>query len=166
MELDIGNIVSVIIGGLLVFGTQWFSSRQHAKVESIKWQHQEERERGEGIRRFREQRARPVFEALDRAAHRWDIESFAELADMIGFEGTKVDFNSEEYKQRRREQKRKYFEQLQADISAADIIHDDAIRRIIKEVLYASVDPDLIMENDSPTLKDAYVQLEKWIFEP
>lgn len=155
MEFDIGNVVSVVIGGLLVFAAQWFLSRQHTK-----------RERREAVRRFREQRARPVFEALDRVAHSWDYDSFAELAEMIGVEGTKVDSNSEDYKQRRREQKRKNFEQLQEDISAANTIPDDAIRKTVKEVLYASVDPNSIIEKDSPTLKDAYLQLERWIFEP
>jgi len=38
MELDIGNLVSVVIGGLLVFAAQWLVSRQSAKVEVQKWQ--------------------------------------------------------------------------------------------------------------------------------
>lgn len=164
--MDIGNIVSAIIGGLLVFGGHLFTSRQHTRVEAIKWQQQEERERREAISRFREQRARPVFEALDRAAHRWDFDSYAELGDIVGYEGERVDTKSEEYKRQRSERRKKYFEQLQDDISVADVIHDDAVRKIIKKILYASADADSAIEKDSPTLKDAYLQLEKWIFEP
>ena len=85
---------------------------------------------------------------------------------MIGYEGERVDIKSEEYKQQLSERRKEYFQQVQDDVSAADIIHDDAIRKVIKKVLYASVAPNSIIKKDSPTLKDAYAQLEKWIFEP
>ena len=36
MQLDIGNIVSVLLGGLLVFVTQWVVSRQNWKKEELR----------------------------------------------------------------------------------------------------------------------------------
>lgn len=166
MQLDIGNIVSVFIGGLLVFLGHWFASRQSAKVEAQKWKQEKLREVRRDIVRFREERAKPVFEALDRVAHRWDIDSIIELADAVGYEGEKVNSNSEEYKERRREQKREYFEQMKKDISSARVIHDPGIRKAVSQVLWQSTDPELIAEESSPSLQDAYLKLENWIFNP
>lgn len=166
MQLAIGNMVSVILGGLLVFAAQWFVSRQNAKVEERKWRKEELREIRRDIARFREGRARPVFEALDKVAHRWDIDSIIELADSVGYEGEPVDKKSEEYEQRKREQKREYFELMKKDISSASVIHDPDLRNMLMQLMWQSTQPDAMPDESTPTLQDAYLKLEKWIFNP
>ena len=166
MPLDVSNIISVIIGGFLVFAGHWFASRQSTKVEIQKWKQEGLREVRRDIVRFREERAKLVFEALDRAAHRWDVDSIIELADAVGYEGEKVDRNSEEYEQRRKEHKRKYFEQMQKDISSAGVIHDPDIRKAVTQVLWQSTEPEAAPDKGFPTLQDAYLRLENWIFNP
>jgi len=166
MQLDIGNIISVFIGGLLVFAGQWFASRQSAKTEALKWKQEKLREVRRDIVKFREERSKPVFEAIDRVAHRWDVDSIIELADAVGYEGEKADNKSEEYKQRRKEQKQKYFDQMKKDISSVSVIHDSDIRKAISRILWQSTDPELIPDKDTPTLQDAYLKLENWIFNP
>lgn len=166
MQFDFSNIVSVLIGALLVFAGQWFASRQSAKVEVQKWKQEELREVRRDIVKFREERAKPVFEALDRVAHRWDIDSVFNLAEAVGYEGEKVNRDSDEYKQRRREQKREYFEQMQKDISSARVIHDSDIRGAVSQILWQSTDPEAIVRKDSPILQDVYLRLENWIFNP
>lgn len=116
--------------------------------------------------RFREERAKPVFEALDRMARIWDIDSLAELADAVGYEGKKVDTKSEEYKQQRRERMQKRFEQTQKDISSASIIHDPGIREVVTQLLWRSTDPDAILPKGSPSLQEVSLRLENWIFNP
>jgi len=165
MQIDVGNIISVLIGGLLVFAGQWFASRQSAKVEEKKWEQEELREVRRDMVRFREQRAKPIIEALDRAAHRWDYESYTELADVVGYEGEVVDITSDEYKRKSYERRKEYFEQLQDDISAASTIHDDSVRKLVTQVLCQSTDPGHDAQF-SKRIGDAYLQLEKWIFNP
>lgn len=82
--LVVGSVVSAMIGGSLVFLGQWFTSRQSSKTEVQKWKQEEQREVRRDIVRFREDRTKPVFEALDRVAHRWDIDSIIELAEAVG----------------------------------------------------------------------------------
>jgi hypothetical protein len=165
MQLDYGNLISVVTGGLLVFAGQWFSSRQSAKVEAQKWRQEELREVRRGIVRFREERTKPVFEALDRVAHSWDVDSLFGLAEAVGLEGEKVDTENEEYKQRRKRQKEKYFAQMKQDISSAGVIHDPDVRKAVTRVLYESIEAEGYPQG-SPTLQDAYLGLEKWIFNP
>lgn len=155
MQIDIGNIVSVVIGALLVVSGQWFLSRQNAKTEYR-----------EAVRKFREERARPVFEALDRVSRRWDYESYLELADLVRFEGEEINKDSDEYKRQRKERRKRTFEQAQDDISTADTIADEGVRKLVKKVLWANLDPNLVRDQSAPTLHDAYLQLEKWVFKP
>lgn len=167
MQIDFGYIVGVILGGLLVFVTHWFTSRQSAKVETQRWKQEELREVRKDIVRFREERAKPIFEALDRMAHTWDIDSIVELADAVGYEGEKVvDTKSEEYKQQQKERKRKRFGQMQEDISSANIIHDPVLRKAVTQLLWTSTDPDAIPVEGTPSLQDVSRQLENWIFNP
>jgi hypothetical protein len=155
--------VIVLIAMLSVrFVEHYLQSKRETERQKL----EKERQTREAISKFREQRARPIIEALDRATHRWDYGTHTELADMVGYEGESVDIQSEEFKQELRESRKKYFEQLQDDISAASTIHDDAIRKLVTQVLWASADPNLIIKEGSPTLKDAYLKLERWIFEP
>lgn len=141
MELDIGNIVSVFIGGLLVFAAQWFATRQSGKLEIQKWKQEELREGRRDIVRFREGRAGPIIEALDRATRRWDADSYFELADLVGYQGDKVD-NSEEHKKELNERRKRYMNQLMDDISAATTIHDESVRRLVTQVLWQSTEPE------------------------
>lgn len=164
--LVVGSIVSAMIGGSLVSLGQWFTSRQSARVEERKWRQEELREVRRDVVKFREERSKPVIEALDRVAHRWDIDSIIDLAEATGYEGEKVDRDSEEYKQRKREQKGKYFVQMQKDISSARVIHDSDIRGAVSQILWQSTDPEAIVRKDSPILQDAYLRLENWIFNP
>ena len=164
--LVVGSVVSAMIGGSLVFLGQWFTSRQSYKTEVQKWKQEEQREVRRDIVRFREDRAKPVFEALDRVAHRWDIDSIIELAEAVGYEGEKVNRDSDEYKQRKREQKREYFDKMQKDISSARVIHDSDIRGAVSQILWQSTDPEAIVRKDSPILQDVYLRLENWIFNP
>jgi len=166
MQLDSGNIISVFIGGLLVFAVQWFASRQSARTEALKWKQEKLREVRRDVVRFREERSKRVFEALDRVAHRWDVDSIIELADAVGYEGEKVDVESEEYKQRKKEQKQKYLGQMKEDISSANVIHDPDIRKAVSRILWQSTNPELIPDKDTPTLQDTYLKLENWIFNP
>lgn len=53
MQLDIGNILSVIIGGSLVLLGQWLTTLRSEKFESIKWQHEESKRQHEAISKFR-----------------------------------------------------------------------------------------------------------------
>ena len=155
-----------MIGGSLVFLGQWFTSRQSSKTEVQKWKQEEQREVRRDIVRFREDRAKPVFEALDRVAHRWDIDSIIELAEAVGYEGEKVNRDGNEYIQQKREQKRKYFDQMQKDISSARVIHDSDIRGAVSQILWQSTDPEAIVRKGSPILQDVYLRLENWIFNP
>lgn len=164
--LVVGSVVSAMIGGSLVFLGQWFTSRQSSKTEVQKWKQEEQREVRRDIVRFREDRAKPVFEALDRVAHRWDIDSIIELAEAVGYEGEKVNRDSDEYKQRKREQKREYFDKMQKDISSARVIHDSDIRGAVSQILWQSTDPEAIVRKESPILQDVYLRLENWIFNP
>ncbi len=166
MQLDIGNLISVFIGGLLVFAGQWFASRQSAKTEAQKWKQDELREVRRDIVRFREERAKPIFEALDRVAHTWDIDSLVELADAVGYEGKKVDTKSEEYEQQAKERRQKRFERIQKDISSASIIHDPTIRKAVTQLLWRSIDPDVPLTVGSPSIQEVSLRLENWIFNP
>ena len=165
MQIDIGNIISVVIGGLLVFGGQWFTSRQSARTEAQKWKKEELREVRRDIVKFREERSKLIIEALDRAAHRWDAESHYELSYVTGYEGEEINVNSPKYKRERKERKRKYYEQLQDDISLAGTIHDENVRKLVTQVLWQSTDPEAD-DQYTKKLQDAYLQLEKWIFNP
>jgi len=165
MQIDIGNIVSVVIGGLLVFAGHWFTSRQSTKVEMQKWKQEELREVRRDVVSFREERVKPIIEALDRAAHRWDAESHSELAAIVGYHGEEVDVKSEKYKRKRHERRKKYFEQLKDDISAASTIHDESVRRLVTQVLWQSTEPEAEPQF-SERLQEAYLQLENWIFNP
>ena len=163
MEFDVGNLVSVVIGGLLVFAGQWFASRQSARMEERKWKQEQLREVRRDVVRFREERARPVFEALDRVAHRWDYDSVAELADKMGLVAEKVDTTTDEYKQRQRERKEERFAQMKSDIAVTYTIHDPVVRKTVSQVLWNSTDPDFVPDMGSPTLQDAYLKLEDWV---
>lgn len=165
MQIDIGNIISVVIGGLLVFGGQWFVSWQSTRVETQKWKHDELREIRRDMVKFRENRTKPIIEALDRATHEWDFPSYMELADLVGYKGEPVDTESEEYKKEHKEQTKKRLNQLIDDISAAGTIHDRSIRELVTRVLWQSADPDQADEY-TKNLQDAYLQVEKWIFNP
>jgi hypothetical protein len=166
MQFDIGNLLAVLLGGLLVFAAQWFASRQSAKTEAQRWKEEEHREVRRDIVRFREERTKPVFEALDRVAHRWDIDSVADLAEATGYKGEKVDIESEEYKQKVKEARQNYFDQMQKDISSAGVIHEPAIRKAVRHILWQSTNPDAIVQKGDPTLQDTYIALESWIFNP
>ena len=89
-----------------------------------------------------------------------------ELADAVGYEGEKVDTNNEDYKKQDKERKEKHFAEMKSDISAARIIHDPELRRAVMRVLRQSTDPPGVPAKGSPTLQDAYLRLEKWIFDP
>lgn len=164
MQFDVGNLLSVLVGGLLVFATQWFSSRQSAKTEAKKWKQEELREGRRDIVRFRQERARPIIEALDRATRRWDADSYFELADLVGYEGEKVE-NSGEHKEQLQERRRKYMNQLMDDISAATTIHDEKIRKLVTQILWQSTQPEADNKYQE-RLREAYLQLENWIFNP
>lgn len=164
MQLDMGNILSVIIGGLIVLLGQWLNTLKSEKLESIKWKHEESKRHHEAISRFRELRAKPIIEALDRAARRWDFEAHVELMEAAGYRGEHIDVDSNEYKRQVAEGRRKYIEQLQDDISAADTIHDDEIRTLIKDVLWRTVDPDYRGKDFPDKLKEAYLKLENWMY--
>lgn len=165
MQIDFGYIVAVLLGGLLVFATNWFTSRQSAKVEEQKWKQEELREVRRDIVRFREERAKPIMEALDRATRSWDAESYFELADLVGYQGEKIDHKSEEYKKELNERRKKHLNQLIDDISSARIIHDETIRKLVTQVLWQSTEPEAD-DKYMKRLQDAYLQLEKWIFYP
>jgi hypothetical protein len=165
MQLDIGSILSVIIGGSLVLLGQWLTTLRSEKLESIKWQHEESKRQHEAISKFRELRAKPIIEALDRAARRWDWEAHVELMDLAGYKEEHIDVDSDEYKRQVAERRRKYIQQLQDDISAADTIHDDEIRTSIKDVLWRSVDPDYRGKDFPDKLKEAYLKLENWMYQ-
>ena len=165
MSIEITSILSAIIGGLLVFGGQWLASRQHVKTEAKKWELERQREIRQDIVRFREQRTKPVFEALDRAAHAWDVNSMMELAKVTGYEFEVVDPSSEEYKKQAKESKRKYVSQLQDDICATATIHDEKVRNLVANVLWQSPNSDAD-ERYEQKLHEAYSQLENWIFNP
>lgn len=166
MQIDVGNTISILIGGLLVFAGQWFASYKNAKIEERKWRQEALREVRRDVVKFREQRVKPIIEALDRVADRWDVESILELADATGYAGEKIDSSTEEYKRQSHERKAKYFEQMKSDIAAASVIHDPDVRRTITRVLRESIDPEFVTEENSPTLQGAYLKLENWIFNP
>jgi hypothetical protein len=166
MQFDIGNLLAVLLGGLLVFAAQWFASRQSAKTEAQKWKQEEIREVRKDIVRFREERTRPVFEALDRLAENWDFDSTFDLAEAIGYEGEHVDRESEEYKQKLKEMRRKRFEQLQKDISSASRIHEPETRRAVAKLLWAGTTPDDILPEGTASLEEVSIKLENWIFNP
>ena len=102
LSMDIGNIVSVIIGGVIVIAGQLLLSFFNSRTEKNKLQHEDIRNRSEAIGRFRERRVQPIIDALDRATRRWDADSYFELADMVGFEGHIVDTKSEDYEKERK----------------------------------------------------------------
>lgn len=162
--LILGSIGAAIIGGSLVFLGQWFTSRQSAKLETQKWKQEELREGRRDIVRFRQERARPIIEALDRATRRWDAESYFELADMVGYEGETVE-NSEERKKELQERRKKYVDQLVDDISAATTIHDEKVRKLVTQILWQSTQPEADNEYQE-RLREAYLHLENWIFNP
>jgi hypothetical protein len=165
MEFDFSNLISVGIGGLLVFAGQWFASRQNAKVEIQKWRKEELKEVRRDIIKFRKERTIRIIEALDRASHRWDAKSYFELLTVTGAEFEAVDTASEEYSNKRKEQKQKYVSQLADDISAASTIHDDSIRELVTNVLWQSPNSEVDAKyNDN--LREAYLKLENWIFNP
>ena len=164
MQFDVSNLVSVLVGGLLVFAAQWFASRQSAKTEAQKWKQEELREGRRDIVRFRQERARPIIEALDRATRRWDADTYFELADLVGYDGEKVE-NSEEHKKQLQERRKKYMNQLVDDISAATTIHDERIRKLVTEILWQSTEPEADQKYQE-RLREAYLQLENWIFNP
>ncbi len=163
--LVIGSIVSAMIGGSLVFLGQWFTSRQSAKVEAQKWKQEELREVRKDIVRFREARSKPIIEALDRAARSWDADSYFELAKMAGYEFESVDVTSEEYIKEDKERQKKYLNQLVDDISATGMIHDEDVRELVTNILWQSTNSDAD-EQYNQKLQDAYLKLEKWIFNP
>ena len=160
------EIISVIIGGLLVIAGQWIASRQSAKIEVQKLKQDELKEVRRDIVKFREERARPILEALDRVANSWSVDSYVELAENIGIESEKIDTNSEEYRKMTRGRKKQYFEQMQKDISSASVIHDPVLRKAVNKVLWLSLDPDAILQKGDPTLQEVYQGLEDWIFNP
>jgi hypothetical protein len=177
MQMDISNIISVIIGGLLVFGGQWFASRQTAKLElnKLKYQDiaeqnrmrfQEDKERCESITKFRQERAKPVFEALDRVSHMWDSDSYFDLAESLALRGKTIDPNDEEYKKKQEERKTKRFQQIVDDISACDVIQDTQLRNAITKLIRNSIDPDMLLPEGSMSLDEVYTKLENWIFNP
>jgi hypothetical protein len=177
MTIDAGNILSAFIGGLLVFGGQWFASRQTAKLElsKLKYQEiteqnrmrfQESKDRSESITEFRQKRAKPVFEALDRVSHNWDSDSYFELADSLAYHGKPVDPNDEEYNKKREEWKAKRFQQIQDDISSCNVIHDTKLRQAITKLIWNSIDPDIPPPEGSSSLDEVYTRLENWIFNP
>jgi hypothetical protein len=166
MQFDVGNLLSVLLGGLLVFFAQWFASRQNAKTEAQRWKEEELRETRRDIVRFREERTRPVFEALDRLAEEWDTDSIIDLAEATGYKGEEIDIKSEEYQQKVKERKRKRFEQIQKDISSASRIHEPKVRKAVTELLWAGTDPDNIRPEGAPTLQEVSSRLENWIFNP
>lgn len=164
MQLDVSNLLSVLLGGLLVFAAQWLSSRQSAKTEAQKWKQEEIREGRRDIVRFRQERARPIIEALDRATRRWDPESYFQLADQVGYQGEKVE-NSEEHQEQVQERRERYVNQLVDDISAATTIHDEEVRKLVIQVLWQSTEPEADSKYED-RLREAYLQLENWIFKP
>ncbi len=164
MQFDFGNLISVLVGGLLVFAAQWLASRQSAKTEAQKWKQEELREGRRDIVKFRQERARPIIEALDRATRRWDAESYFELADLVGYEGETVE-NSDEHKKDLQERRKKYMNQLMDDISAATTIHDEKVRKLVTQVLWQSTEPEADNKYQE-RLREAYLQLENWIFNP
>lgn len=166
MQFDVTNLLSVLLGGLLVFAAQWFASRQNAKTEAQRWKKEELREIRRDIARFREERTRPVFEALDRWAEHWDTDSIIYLADATGYTGEEVDTKSEEYQQQQKEIKRQRFEQIQKDISSASRIHEPEIRTAVIELLWTEPEPDDTQSKGTPTLQSVSSRLENWIFNP
>ena len=166
MQFDVGNLLAVIVGGLLVFAAQWFVSRQNAKTEAQRWKKEELREVRRDIVRFREERTRTVFEALDRLAELWDIDSVSTLAEAIGYDGEKIDPTSEEYKNQLAENKRNRFTQIQKDISSASRIHEPEIRKAVTELLWTGTEPDAIPPEGAPSLQEVSIRLENWIFNP
>ena len=166
MQFDVSNLLAVLLGGLLVFVAQWFASRQNAKTEAQRWKKEELREVRRDIVRFREERTRPVFEALDRVAEHWDYDSIYDLAEATGYEGDHVDTESEEYKQKLKEIRRKRFEQIRKDISSTSRIHEPDIRKAVTELLWAGIAPHGIPPKGTPTLQEVSTRLENWIFNP
>lgn len=177
MPIDAGNILSAFIGGLLVFGGQWFASRQGAKLELNKLKHQEifeqnnmkfqeTKDRRDSITKFRQERAKPVFEALDRVSHAWDSDSYLELAESLGYQDTTVDPHDEEHKKRQEEWKNIHFKQIQNDISACQVIHDSELRKAIIKLIWHSIDPDMPPPKGTLSLDEVYTRLENWIHNP
>jgi len=165
MQFDVSNLLSVLLGGLLVFAAQWFASRQNTKTEAQKWKQEELREGRRDMVRFRQERAKPIIEALDRATRRWDAESYFQLADLVGYhEAEKVE-NSEEHKKEVGERRKKYIHQLMDDISAATTIHDEKVRKLVLQALWQSTEPEAD-EKYHERLREAYLRLENWIFNP
>ena len=165
MQFDVGNLISVIVGGLLVFAAQWSASRQSAKTEVQKWKQEELREARRDTVRFRQERARPIIEAIDRANRRWDAESYFQLADSIGYYESEKTDNSEARKIEIKERRREYIHQLMDDISAANTIHDEKVRNLVVQVLWQSTEPET-SQDYYDRLREAYLQLENWIFSP
>lgn len=177
MQVDFGNIISVLIGGLLVFGGQWFASRQTVKLELSKLRYQEfieqngmrfqeTKDRCESITKFRQERAKPVFEALDKVSHRWDSDSYFDLAESLAYRGKTVDPNDKEYKEKQEEWKAKRFQQIIDDISACDVIQDTQLRNAITKLIRNSIEPDMPLPEGSLSLDEVYKRLENWIFNP
>ena len=166
MQFDVSNLLAVLLGGLLVFVAQWFASRQNAKTEAQRWKKEELREVRRDIVRFREERTRPVFEALDRVAEHWDTDSIIALADATGYTGEKVDIESEEYQQQVEERRRKRFEQIQKDISSASRIHEPEIRKAVTELIWTGTEPEGTSLEGTPNLQEVSIRLENWIYNP
>jgi hypothetical protein len=164
--MDIGNIVSVIIGGVIVIAGQLLLSFFNSRTEKNKLQHEDIRNRSEAIGRFRERRVQPIIDALDRATRRWDADSYFELADMVGFEGHIVDTKSEDYEKERKKRRQEYFDKLQEDISAVKTIHDKKVRSLATSVLWKSATLDSYNDEYYADLEQAYRELENWIFNP
>lgn len=160
-----GSVGSAIIGGSLVFLGQWFASRQSAKTEAQKWKQEELREARRDMVRFRQERAKPIIEALDRATRRWDAESYFQLADLVDYHESEKAETSEEHREEIKERRRKYIHQLMDDISAATTIHDEKVRKLVLQVLWQSTEPEANKEYHE-RLREAYLQLENWIFNP
>lgn len=157
-------IGAVAIGGIISLATQWLISRRSERLERAKWQQEEAKERRQAVRHYRERRVQPIIEALDKAIARWDWESLIELADATGYSGEKVENDVEKSKQRQHEARKKLFEEVKRDISAARTIPDHELRQLVVKALWRSIDRDTYDEKLSHDLGEAYQRLENWMF--
>lgn len=165
------GLIGAGIGALGVIAGQMISAKQSEHIEYKRWEQEKLKEVRQVIREYRQERAKPVLDALDRASGVCSLDwgELTILMDEVGYQGEEI--KPEEKEAHERERRRLIKENWNKsvdDISTVGRIYDSEVKQALYKALWKGVGriPEARKDEDVKEIDNAYKKLEAWIVKP
>jgi hypothetical protein len=164
------GLIGAVIGALGVIAGQWISARHSERIEYKRWEQEKLKEVRQAMREYRQERARPVLNALDRASGVCSLDwgDLTILMDEIGYQGEEIKPEEQEaYEKEKRKRLKESWNKSVDDISTVGRIYDSEIREALYKALWKGVGRmEARKDEDIKMIDNAYRKLEAWILRP